>query len=312
MKTVASMALLIIGMTGFPLAGTAGEAQQRATFNIGFSPNLFTDVKKADALASMKVWTGTLLTRRNINLISVPVIYTDTDALKTALVAGKVDFVAMLTEEFFALEADIALDHFFYTSLHGSITEEYLLLVRRDHGVESLAALQGKRLALVTGARLGLASVWAETRLMQQGFSGLNDFFVSVDAQPKTSRAVLKVFFGKTDACLVSRAGFETMVELNPQIGKTLTVLEMSPAFIPALMCIRGSFDSALKEELVAGVLELDTDPRGQQMLTVFKADDLVQGGIEELASAREWIDTHTLLRSRLEQAKTQESGLLK
>ncbi|MEN8254144.1 MAG: PhnD/SsuA/transferrin family substrate-binding protein [Verrucomicrobiota bacterium] len=283
----------------------------RATLSVGFSPHLFSDVNEADAVASIKVWGDTILVRRGIDLTSVPVIYSSSATMREALEEGSVDLVGMIPQELFGMEDDIGLDHFHFTSLNGRTTEEYILLVHTDSGIKDLAGLQGKRLGYVDNARMGVSRVWLETLLLEQGFSDFQEHFREVEGHAKSSKAVLGLFFGKTDACLVMRTGFETMVELNPQIGRSLHVLQTSPGFIPGLVCFRADCDPDLKREVVAGLKGLDQDVRGQQLLMVFQSDKLTEGPIEKLDTTREWFDRHALLKqnSAGRKAETAEGG---
>ena len=62
--------------------------------------------------------------------------------------------------------------------------------------------------------------VWLST-ILEEGHCGSSDqFFGSVTTDTKVSRVVLPVFLGQADACLTSKAGFDTMCELNPQVAK--------------------------------------------------------------------------------------------
>lgn len=274
----------------------ARSTDDKATFSAGFTANLFSDVNKADAVASIKVWVDTILTQRGIGLASAPAVYSNASEMKANLLAGEADFVSMVSTEFFEVEQEVELKHFHYTSLNGKITEQYLLLVRRDGPVEGLSDLQGKSLSFVEGARLDLSMIWLETLLLEDERANLDRFFGNRISHEKTSRTVLSVFFGKVDACLVTRGGYETMVELNPQIGKRLKPLQTSPDFIPALLAIRKGFDEHLTNEIVAGLHALDTSVRGKQILTVFRADKLVEGSIKDLALTRQWVEKHALL----------------
>ena len=57
-----------------------------------------------------------------------------------------------------------------------------------------------------------------------------------------------------TDACVVARTGFETMCEINPQIGKQLKVIASSPEVVPAVFCFRADYSPPFKEDLLAGL----------------------------------------------------------
>ena len=309
---VALAILLAAGALGFPMVGASAEAEGDTMFNIGFSNHLFTKAKKADALASVKVWGDAILSSRKIEMDSTPVIYEDAGEIKAALLAEEVDFVAMRSEEFFRVSSEVALDSLHFASVQGDSAEEYVLLVRCDSEVETLAELQGKTFLFSSACQFCLGRLWLETLLMKQGISGLDGFFESIESSPKTSRAIMGVFFGKADACLAPRSGFETMVELNPQIGKTLKALKTSPGFIPAVMCMRESFESPVKTELLAAIRGMDKNPSGKQVLTIFGYDALAIGDIEDLAATREWFDLHALLKKQFLQTESLKVGALK
>ena len=285
-------------------------ANPKSVINVGFSPYLFSNVNKTDASASIKVWTETLLEERDLRIENQPVFYESTEDMKKALQKNEVDMVSLLTTEFFALRHQVPLDTLQFVVIGGKITEEYLLLVPQDGGVESLTDLQGKTLVLVNGPRMGMGDLWLETRLMENGFSGIDDFFSSCEIEPKSSRSVMSVFFGKLDACLVNRSGYETMVEMNPQIGRALKIVETSPEFIPALICLRASYDPASKKQVADSFLNLHKEARGRQVLTVFKSDRLIAGTDADLATTFDWVEKHALLRKKLSLLAVQTAGV--
>jgi ABC-type phosphate/phosphonate transport system substrate-binding protein len=285
-------------VAGYSRAEPSGTASQPESFCSGYSTHLFADANPADAVASLSVWADFLVEKWDIHLDSKPIVFSNSESMKASLLAHEVEMVTMLTEEFFALESEVKLSTLSFASFQGEISDEYLLLVRSDSGVENLAALQGKSIALMDGRMNNLSIIWMETLLMKQGFSELPGFFKSCTPHPKNSRVVLSVFFGTADACLIKRRGYETMVEMNPQVGKATRVIATSPSLVPALICFRDSYQGAHKPELLAALRDLHKKPRGQQILTAFKSDRIVPGTIEDLATTRELIQTHALLKA--------------
>lgn len=280
-----------------------GAIDHDAILNLGFSPHIFADVKKTDAAASIRVWGETLLEGRDLSIGKNPAFYDNTEEMKQALCAGEVDMVTMLTYEFLEIQNEVGLDSLHFAVTGGTVYEEYLLLVHRDSSLENVEALEGKKLALADGARMGMGKRWLDTSLMERGFSGIDGYFGSVDLQTKGPRAAMSVFFGNADACVINRTGFETMAELNPQIKKRLRVLQTSPRFIPSLVCVRGTYDPDLKKQLVHSFVNLHNEVRGKQILTVFKSEQLFAGTVEDLATTREWIEKQARLKKKIEGA---------
>jgi ABC-type phosphate/phosphonate transport system substrate-binding protein len=97
---------------------------------------------------------------------------------------------------------------------------------------------------------------------------------------------VLKVFFRQTDAGLVNRRGFDLMKELNPQVGEQLKVLAASPPLVPTVFCFRSDFKPAVKDHLLDEITKLHTTPAGQQMLTIFQSERIIERPVLKLESA--------------------------
>src|SRR6185369_7062487 len=98
--------------------------------------------------------------------------------------------------------------------------EEYLLLVHQDSNFGNLASLRGRDLLYYDNPVMCLSFPWLETVLASEGIPSATNFFHAEVPKLKVSSAALPVFFRTADACLVNRRAFETLVELNPQVGR--------------------------------------------------------------------------------------------
>ena len=202
----------------------------------------------------------------------------------------------MTTDEYFVVSQEFQFNRFLLSVYNGQITEQYVLLVHRDSGIERIEDLRGRTLAVFKNARMSLAPIWLDVRLIEAGFSGTTGFCGHVTPISKLSQTVLKVFFRQIDACLVTRRGFETMNELNPQLGQQLKVLVESPELVPTVFCCRADLSLAVKDQLLAEFVKVHTTPAGQQVLTIFQSDQLTEGQASCLDSALELRAKHDRL----------------
>jgi ABC-type phosphate/phosphonate transport system substrate-binding protein len=136
--------------------------------------------------------------------------------------------------------------------------------------------LKGKRFVVESHGRGQVAQMWMDTLLMRAGLPGSQDFFGNVKKEMKESRAIYPVFFQQADACVVRALAFETMAELNPQIGEQLTVLSRSPGFALTLVCFARDFDAEEKKKFIEVGLTLHQYPAGKQLLTFFQQEKIV------------------------------------
>ncbi|MEN8254143.1 MAG: PhnD/SsuA/transferrin family substrate-binding protein [Verrucomicrobiota bacterium] len=259
------LGLLISLATGLSCLG--------ADLHIGFSAEFFEGINQTDAMAAMKVWSESVATSRGITINSHAKVYKDCEELGAALRADKVDLLVVLSHQMIALRDQGLLDPEFVSLRNGNPSENYLLLVHRDGGISNIADLGQKAVVVQSNARASLGERWFKHLMAEQGIE--ESRFPVVTEASKVSKVVLPVFFKKADACLVTRNGYGILCEFNPQLAKQLVVLTESPGFVPTSICFRSNYKSEIHGDLIAGLSELHLEPRGQQVLMLFKVDAL-------------------------------------
>ena len=275
----------------------AVHAADRETLRLGFTYSMFAGVNESDAKASLRALAATVARERGIPADPNPTLLTGTAAVAAAVRSGAVDAVGMTTDEYWALAGEVQFDRFLMAVKNNDPTEQYLVLVHRDSGLKDLADLRGKRLSIYDNPRMCLAPVWLEVLLAKAGLAPLPDHFGPVTELPKLSKTVLNVFFRQTDACLISRRGFETMTEMNPQVGSQLVVLATSVAVVPSIFGFRTDFSASLKETCLREFGIVHTSPAGQQALTIFQVGQVAERPVAALASALALLDDYARLR---------------
>jgi ABC-type phosphate/phosphonate transport system substrate-binding protein len=284
---VASMPLAWLCLQGGalhaqPPAGAGG------LLRFGMSAAMLGEMNRNDAKAALDVWGSTLAARRSIALRAEAHVLDDFDGLARALRAGQLDMVVLPTEEYFAVASGPLDENVFIGLRHGEKNEEFVVVTRRRaNGVPALTDLEGASLLVLEGPRSSLGWPWLETLLAERGLGPGRGFFGSVTTVPKLSKAILPVFFKQQDACLVTRSGWQTMVEMNPQVGRELATVVTSPPLVPAVMFIRPEFAGAERRAVIDALLSIHTDPRGQQVLSLFGIDRVLPATDADLQPAR-------------------------
>ena len=277
--------------------GIAGAAEENASpFRIGFTTAMFTDVNENDVRAAIRVWGEQIAKAHNIPIDPDPLLFRDMEEVRLALAQGRVDAVGILTIEYHRLRRDYSFSPLFLTYHGGKVTEEYLVLAHRDGPVKTLADLEGRRLTIHDNPRVSLAALWLDTLLHLQDLPPASRLAGRVETSTRLSQALLPVFFRQMDVCLVTRSGFATMSELNPQLARDLVILAESQAVVPALFAFRSGYHSPYKTDVIAGLNELKHSPAGQQVLTIFLSEEIAERSVSYLDSAKELIETHERL----------------
>jgi hypothetical protein len=86
------------------------------------------------------------------------------------------------------------------------------------------------------------------------------------------TKVVLPVFFQHADVAAVTRSGFATAVEMNPQLGKNLRILAVSPKVVPTLLCFHKNCSQIGKKILQDAIIKSESLPTGQQIAALYQS----------------------------------------
>jgi hypothetical protein len=272
------------------------EADENEKINIGFSSSFFYEVSRNDAIASIRAWTQALLNKQDITAIPMPVIFDTITEIRAALSNDKLDYVAITTQEYTEVRDLLKCDVITVSVTSKSLNEEYLLLVPQSSGINKINDLKGKKLLMVKSARLSLAMVWLDTILLNKSLEPAEVFFGTIESEKNAGKVILPVFFNQAHACVVTRTMYNTMVELNPQIGQKLKAIEVSPALVPSFFCFTRNSDEKIREKVLKEISHWHLSSFGKQSLTMFQCDGLETHPISYLDSALNLIDVHKKL----------------
>lgn len=302
--------LLLLGFLSDGTASGLGAARMPdATFRVGISHGILPEINENDARAAMKVWGRSITRERGIPIEADPLLFRNGEELRRALEDRAVDCVAIQTTEYAGLPRRDVFGPAFIMRNAGRVRERYVLLAHRDAAVTSLTSLRGRSLNLNQNSRLCLAEAWLGMRVAESGLGSLTSFMNRISRQARISKAVLPVFFRQVDACVVTESGFETMSELNPQVGLQLRVIERSPEFVPTVICFRADYAPAFRDAIFDALRGLHESAAGQQVLTIFECERIVDAPADWADSALELLAKHTVPASGTEPANAADPG---
>jgi len=239
---------------------------------------------RKDVRAAADVWLVELGKAHGLRAASH--IYDNIHDIVADFGAGKLDMVGGTALDYLYLDERFEVEVAFVGMRHGRKAASYRVLARADSGVEGVKDLHGKRLAMKKGEDVGL--LYLNVLLLRERLGEAPSVFGSIQRTQKYSRAVLAVFFGKADACIVREDVWETMVALNPQIGRRLKVLASSPELVDRVLFFRKAYNQELKDLILRQAVCLNETPAGMQLLTLFRMDSTALLRESDLDSVRD------------------------
>ncbi len=266
-------------------------------FRIGFSIKTLGEVNQNDAIAAVQLWTNGLASDNKIPIDPEPIIFSSLDQMKNALDNRMIDCVNITTPEFAAIENKIDTNYMIAGLKQNSMYEEYVVIVRKSSGFNSINDLQNKSIVELDTSRTSLAPLWLDAELHLKKLQPSTSFFSKIESVNNLTASVLPVFFNNSDACLVNKSGFETMVELNPQLDQQLKIILQSKPYIPMLFAFRANYNSPFKNQVLSHLENWHNSPEGRQILTIFQTDSIIRFTYDQLLDSLELVKRHRSLQ---------------
>ena len=270
---------------------------------LGFSSSMFAGVNENDAKAAMKIWAQTILLEHNVAVVAESQVLNGNDEIVSAVRNKLLDAVSLTAEEYHALGGEWMSTNSILGVNEGLITQEYLVLVHADSRMDRIEDLKGHSLVFFQNPTASLAPVWLDTQLLKSGMGQTRQVCIRVTQSAKLSQVVLPVFFRQIDACVVTRRGFKTMVELNPQVGQRLKILGTSPPLVPVVFVFRADYSVTVRDRIFTDITKVHTTVASQQVLTLFQCENLEVHSVSCLGPALELLETHARLCELTSQA---------
>ena len=257
--------------------------------HIGFTKSCFAGVNQNDAQAAFKVFLLSVGRRNGYNVQSKVTIYDDDALFEKAIRERSINLVIIDSWKYLSMNVGNYVKPTFVTSDQGRIGNKYVLLSRRGGKINSLAELRGSHILRLESANASTGVLWLEGLLQAKNLGAANSFLGGLEVVGKPSAAILPVFFGKKDACLVPQSSFDVMKEMNPQLGKELQEIATSDIFADIIICLSPSdwTSDKGKADLVRILGELHLEPAGQQILSLFKINQLMPFQEQHMDSVR-------------------------
>jgi ABC-type phosphate/phosphonate transport system substrate-binding protein len=292
--------LTIAFLLGFVTTLFAGqETIYSKPLKVGFSARVFPNVDQRDARVAMELWTRELARGLGFRTQPQTFIFQKPSDLMEAVNRGDMTVVTLPATEYLQIKDKALLTPVIVEASNEGLSRRFVLIVRNDSGIKSLAGLRGKSILIPSSTKYSASHLWLDVLLLNAGLGERNSFF-SVVNESTASQSIMGVFFKKADAAIVSRAALETSKSLNTQISNRITIIAESKSLIGDVTCIPFSNDDRMKRAIENAALHLHESATGKQMFTLFQVERTVpfkqayMDGLMELIREKERLSTKT------------------
>ena len=290
-KGLALFALSLVASAGSALA----QEEESLQFRTAFPIRALRNASPTDAKVAASVLLKRIVHQQGYKHYTTDVPETREEFV-AGLRAGSYDFVLIETLDYLALKEEFPMQpRIAGAAIDADPMETFLLLVREGAAEEGLAGLKGKRLLIERGGQ-SLSSLWLETLMAEKGLKGAGEHFGEITTVGNCADGALPVFFGKADACLITKSGFDVMTELNPQLSRRLTATNWSEPLLISMMCLREGFVERIPGQLEDVSMRLHESSDGQQILNMMRVKRLLVWEDRFLDPVKRLVAKHHLL----------------
>ena len=236
---------------------------------IGFDGSAMVGATKKDVKIATDLLMENVLT--DIDIQSEFKYYEDITTMAKDMNDGKLEYISIhpiKLIKYFNLDN---LEKAFGEGTDDKKALDLILLVRKDLNIGSWKDLRGKTVLLDTNNLLH--ELYFDYSLLLEDLGSSVNSLHSV----RYSRSLLKLFFNKADAALVTRRSYKLAIELNPQMAQRIVLLEETNLSDIQLGFFRKGMQNNLKIKMIEAAKRFNSGVVSRQALDIYQTEKLVE-----------------------------------
>jgi ABC-type phosphate/phosphonate transport system substrate-binding protein len=271
----------------------------RRVLRVAVSTDTLAGANVNDARAAYKVWIQEVTSHLgSVRAEVVPEIFIPSEQLIRMIRQGTVDCYGVTAPEY-AKVVELTDPDSILLQDYLADGMEYILVVHKDGPFKKLADLRGAQIVSHRHREMVLLPAWLGTLLAANNLPSAERFFGSQVPRDSLTQVVLPVFFRRMDAACLARRNWDAAVELNPQIGRDLRFLAISPKIVPIAVCYRRNCDAVGRRALTDAILHINSVPGGQQIVALYQSRGFIVRTSSAMTSALEMIRQYERVLAR-------------
>jgi hypothetical protein len=143
-------------------AAGAAHARAEEMLRLGFTKAMFAGVNESDAKASIRALATTISRERGLPADPEPHLFRTPRDASDALLHETVNMVGLTTAEYATVRDRVPMAGYVFSVTDGNPTDVYVVLVADTDPATRLGDLCGRYLAMLTGPRMSVVTVWLE------------------------------------------------------------------------------------------------------------------------------------------------------
>jgi ABC-type phosphate/phosphonate transport system substrate-binding protein len=258
---------------------------EKFDFRIGHMIYKNLDASPNDIKLTLGLWIKELS-----NHIKIPIktiFYENMDDLKTDIEQNKINYIILNPLDVVNyIEEDILMPGYAPSRKNFNANNKIVLVVRKKDNITNISELKNKKIGIFKNDQIG--KLYLDTLVLKNSYTKSDKFFSKIKLKKNRSRALNDLFFKKIDAAIINQATLDLMMEMNPQVGKSIKIINSIVLQTSSVAFFIKGTPQNLMNKFHSSISTLHENKRAQQILTLFKADELKKINISQLKTLKE------------------------
>ncbi|HPG38762.1 MAG TPA: PhnD/SsuA/transferrin family substrate-binding protein [bacterium] len=273
------------------------KQNDKVFIGVGFYKDIIPEANMLDVQVSLKLWAGELNKLMGLNYQTDSKIFENYQEMVEAINKQQIHLSSMSSIDYISIREQVPLSAELTVGSGIDSLNQLVLLVHKDNSIHSLADLRNKIIVIPTSSTGVMFKMWLDTELDKNNLPVSDQYFKEIKYSGKESQLVLTVFFKQNDACVVYKSVFETMKKLNPQVGKSLVIIENSPELVRSIICLTKKIDPRDRNIIINSALRLDSYSYGKQFQTLFRFDKVLPISDENIKNIEKLVSDYNSIK---------------
>ncbi|MBW9271342.1 MAG: phosphate/phosphite/phosphonate ABC transporter substrate-binding protein [Candidatus Thiodiazotropha sp. (ex. Lucinisca nassula)] len=258
--------------------------EQKVTILAGISKDTLYDISEADSKIAFALVLNDIL-KESGEFVALDIFQNNLEVQKR-LLNGDIDAVFTNTLQYLELE-EFLNPNGTYVIQHGpNVKPKFYLLTKRNSGRGRLADLWGRKISIPKGYAVG--NMYLDVLLMRHNYPVSREFFSEIRQTSDSNSALINLFFGKVDAALVTDFSYEVACELNPQMRKQLSIIQVSEPLLHQVVAVRNDFSKTKLEKIEPFFLNTQHSPNLVHSMNLFRISAITKLSNSSLTEVRQ------------------------
>lgn len=277
------------------LINAGSAADERTDLTLAYLKTGLNDLNNNEKQVALQLLSDELVKNSDLQM-TVKSVNTFPE-IQHLIIVGEIDYV-ILNSYHYLTNADF-IDQYMsdaiWTIQRGPLDmENYILVTHKKYKNLTLSEFRNKNISF--HQQYLLMKFYLTYLVEQTSGLGVDHFFKKIKHTKTASQALLDVYFGGSDLCIVPKHIFDLTIELNPALKQNLAIFHQSGnQFIPVLI-IDFNHSSLNNQQIVhKNISTINKSARGRQILEMFNIQSINRTELKRLQSMKQIFQSHKI-----------------